>query len=83
MKQDWHDDCPKPAYSLPLIVDAPEGKRNISDWAKDQVRFDYWLCFRRGTTEYNARCFFPLDELAKRFKHGDIFNGNQFIVEKL
>lgn len=78
----WANDFGKPVR-LPVIVDTPDGKFDISDWAKDILVYDYWLCFRRGTTEINALFWFSLEELATRFNHGDIWNGYQFIVEKL
>lgn len=86
MIEKWHDDNPRDAYPNGLIVDTSTGKRDISEWAKRQRICDYWLCFRKGTTEFNARTTHSLDEL-KKFKHGEWLqfpDGKyQFIVEKL
>lgn len=75
----------KPAYTLPLIVDTPNGKKDISEWASRQVKYKYWLCFRRGATEWNAR--FTYNDVSKLIP-GTIYPLSdglkyQFIVEKL
>lgn len=69
---DWHKDTGRPAYELPLIVDTPTGKRDISDWAKKEVRFDYWLALRSGTSEWNARMFVPWSLLIT-LEHGKTY----------
>lgn len=85
MTEAWHDDTGN-SYILPLIVDTPTGKRDISEWATRQILYRYWLCFRKGTTEFNARTTHSMDEL-KKFTHGQWLNfpdgKYQFIVEKL
>lgn len=87
MNTEWHNDYGHPAYPNGLIVNAPEGKRDISEWAKRQIHYNYWLCFRAGNEEYNARTFHSMEKL-KTLKHGDtlkLSDGKkyQFIVEKL
>lgn len=92
----WHNDNGRPAYSLPLIVDAPEVKRDISEWAKGKVRYDYWLCLRSGTAEWDARTFVS-KSLLNTLEHGKTYKTEdiaswwlgkmpekvQFIVEPL
>lgn len=95
---DWRQDIGRPAYDLPLIVDTPKGKKDISDWAKDELRFDYWLALRAGDGgEINARVCVPRKilltlEHGKNYKTKDICSfwlGEKapenvtFIVEKL
>jgi hypothetical protein len=79
---DWRKDKPKPAYALPLIVDAPTGKRDISDWAARQVRFDYWLALRSGTSEWSARTFVP-ESILNTLDHGKTYTRAELGIAKI
>lgn len=84
LTNDWRNDEPRPAYTLPLIVDVPvteeepDGKRDISDWAARQKTVRYWLALRSGTTEWNARVIVDKDKL-KTLEHGKIYNTRELI----
>lgn len=76
--QDWQNDDGRPAYVLPLIVDAPDGKRDISEWAAKEVRFDFWLALRSGSKEWNARMIVDTNKL-KTLEHGKTYNTRDLI----
>lgn len=78
LTNDWRSDNGRPAYALPLIVDVPisleepDGKRDISYWAKHQEKFDYWLALRSGASEWNARVFLQR-EILVTLEHGKTY----------
>lgn len=77
---DWKSDNGM-SYELPLIVDAPEGKRDISDWAKDRICYGYWLCLRSGTHEWNARVFVPRSILIT-LQHGKTYTRQELLISE-
>lgn len=79
---DWRLDTGRPAFALPCIVDAPEGKRDISDWAVNQIRYDYWLALRSGTTEWNARVFIP-KKILRTLEHGKMYTFKELGIDPI
>ncbi len=73
---DWRADYGHPAYELPLIVETPRGRKDISDWARGQVAYSYWLALRSGTTEWNARLLVPADILPT-LEHGKTYTARE------
>lgn len=96
----WQEDVLSDGYEVnisePIMVDAPEGPRDITWFYEGTRHYRYWLALRSGTTEWNARTFVPAEKLVtlepgKAYKPEEICSwlpGKapakvQFIVERL
>lgn len=67
---DWLEE--RPAYKLPMIVDTPRGKEDISEWAARKVTIKWWITLRGGGHEWNARIAVK-SEVLPTLEHGKTY----------